>query len=133
MSIADVAARTRHPQLDGIRTIFTCTSFKSCFQKSCHAIYMPSTLNVVQFTAYACTLAINARVSPDIRLREVQALPAEKQLCLFQYSAGKKYHDFILSLMAFPYCNICYSPWFWLHKVFKSNVMKKLDKSLPKM
>ena len=31
------------------------------------------------------------------------------QLCWFQYSAGKNYNDFILSLMAFPYSNMCYS------------------------
>ena len=35
-------------------------------------------------------------------------LPREKQLCWLQYNEGKTYQDFILSLMAFPYSNICY-------------------------
>ena len=53
-------------------------------------------------------LAINTRVSHSIRLLEIRTFPTEKQLCWFQYSAGKNDQDFILSLMAFPYSNICY-------------------------
>ena len=39
----------------------------------------------------------------------------KKQLCWFKYSAGKKYYDFILLLMAFPYSNICAIIWFMLY------------------
>ena len=55
------------------------------FSKNCHAIYTPSTLNAIQFAQ----LAINTRVSHSIRLLEMRTFPTEKQLCWFQYSAGK--------------------------------------------
>ena len=90
---ADVAVTRRNQWLGVIRITFTCTTFKSCFQKSSVMQYTPS---------FQHTLVWNACVL------------AEKQLCWFQYSAGKKYHDFILSLIAFPYSNICYCPWFKL-------------------
>ena len=72
-------------------------------------MYALDTLRNPVRTAYASAIAIYARVSHNIRLHKMRAFPAEKQLCWFQYySAGKEYHDFILSLMAFPYSNISY-------------------------
>ena len=59
-------------------------------------------------TAYACALAINRCVSHRIRSLWMRTLPTEKQLCWSQYSGGKKYQNFILSLMVFPYSNICF-------------------------
>ena len=92
--IADVVVRKRHQQLDEIRIIFIRTSSKTCLKKtlSCH-------IHPRHFTQSS---------SHSIRLLEMRTLPTEKLLCWFKYCAGKKYQDFILSLMAFPYSNICY-------------------------
>ena len=63
-------------------------------QSSSHRIRLRACYKCARFTQH--TLVWNACVM------------AEKELCWFQYSAGKNYHDFILLLMAFPYSNICY-------------------------
>ena len=118
--IADVAVMKRHQRLDEIRIIFTLTSFKSCFQKSSIMQCMPSTLYAIHIAHHICLRACYkcASYTQHTLVWNVCVL-AEKQLCWFQYSVGKKYHDFILSLMAFPYSNICNADAEWLiHSVF---------------
>ena len=91
-TIADVAVTKRHQRRDEIRIMFTRTSSKSCSQTNCHAIYTPSTLNVIQFAQH--TLAINTPVLHSIRLLEIGMFPTEKTTFLIPvYSAGKNYQD----------------------------------------
>ena len=74
-SIADVAVRKRHQQLDEIRIVFTRTSFKSCFKKALSCNIRPGHFtqsishSISLRTCYKCshftqrTLAWNAYVT----------------------------------------------------------------------
>ena len=66
-SIADVAVRKHHQQLDEVRITFTRTLSKSCLKKQqlCHATYTVNTQRNPVSTAYACALTKNARISQD--------------------------------------------------------------------
>ena len=83
---------------------------KLVFKKNSVMQYTPSTLDAIQFAQHtlARLLFINTRISHSMRLLEMRKLLTEKQLCWFQHRVGKKYEDFILSSMAFPYSNMCY-------------------------
>ena len=105
--IADVAVMKRHQRRDEIR-ILPAHHSKVVFKKIAMQCICPWHLRNPVRTAHACALAINTRVSYSIRLLEMRTFLAEKQLCWFQYGAGKNYKDFILPLIAFPYSNICY-------------------------
>ena len=111
--IADVAVTKRHQRLDEIRIFLPALHSKVVFKKLCHVIYAFDTLTHV--TAYTCALIINACVSHNILLFVTRAYWQKKQLW-FQYSAGKTYNDFILSLMVFPYSNMCYYKKVYLHE-----------------
>ena len=82
--------------------------FKRCFQKALSCYIRPRHLtqsslhSIPLHTCYKCVHFTQHT------LVWIACVLAEKQLCWFQYSVGKIYHDFILPLMTFPYSNICY-------------------------
>ena len=104
---------------------FYQTSSKSCFKKklSCNRPIPPGHLtqsswhSICLYACYKCTrfilhtLVRNAyvadRKTPNYTIMTWESYSLLDP-CWFQYSVGKKYQDFILSLMAFPYSNICY-------------------------
>ena len=120
--IADVAATKRHQRLDKIRIIFTCTSFKSCFQKSSVMQFTPLTLYKIQFAQHTIARLLWMRTFYTTYACMKCMHTGRKQLCWFQYNVGKKCQAFSLSLMVFPYSNICYSKgsqWKRIHNYLK--------------
>ena len=73
-------------------------------------------------------------------LYEMRVYWQKKRLSRFQYSAGKKYNDFILSLMAFSYSNMCYGDYkkqenrfhivFWTQATQQQTLKRGLQTSL---